>query len=302
MKRSVFIQANDKQLLAARVAAYAVRRNSRGSEEFDVQFVRVEDFPSLYGRAGERYLREGKPAIWSNDDLQSFTPTRFLPPQLMGFEGRAVVIDPDVFAIADIMQLFELDTRGKAILCRRIVPAGGGPPYWATSVMVLDCAKLGHWRWDESIEEMFAFRRDYRDWMSLKLEQQETIGVLADEWNHYDILTKETKILHNTGRLTQPWKTGLPIDFSEMKNSGAPMEGSWKVLARALLRRLKCAARGDRYFPDGYYQPHPDPKQEEHFISLLRECVRNGSIGVEEIRREMAKKHLRRDLLELLNA
>ena len=28
---------------------------------------------------------------WRNDDLQSFTPLRFMPPQLMGYRGRAVV-------------------------------------------------------------------------------------------------------------------------------------------------------------------------------------------------------------------
>jgi len=31
---------------------------------------------------------------WFNDDLQSFTPTRFMPPELMAYQGRAVVIDP----------------------------------------------------------------------------------------------------------------------------------------------------------------------------------------------------------------
>jgi hypothetical protein len=31
--------------------------------------------------------------VWLNDDLQSFTPLRFMPSELMGHRGRAVIID-----------------------------------------------------------------------------------------------------------------------------------------------------------------------------------------------------------------
>src|SRR5262249_48606740 len=44
---------------------------------------------------GQSYLREGERAVWRYDDLQSFTPLRFLPPELMGHRGRALVVDPD---------------------------------------------------------------------------------------------------------------------------------------------------------------------------------------------------------------
>ena len=85
--------------------------------------------------------------------------------------------------------------------------------YFASSVMLLDCAKLRHWRCEEQFNELFEFKRDYMDWVSLKLEPRETIGLLEKEWNDFDRLTAATKMLHNTRRITQPWKTGLPIDF-----------------------------------------------------------------------------------------
>ena len=44
-------------------------------------------------------LRDGVLRQWHMEDLQSFTPTRFMPPQLTGYQGRAVVIDPDVTEI-----------------------------------------------------------------------------------------------------------------------------------------------------------------------------------------------------------
>ena len=46
-------------------------------------------------------------------------------------------------------------------MCRR----RGGPKdrngAYATSVMLLDCARLTHWRVEKSFDELFAFKRDY---------------------------------------------------------------------------------------------------------------------------------------------
>src|SRR5262249_10877583 len=152
---------------------------------------------------------DGLIRIWRNDDLQSFTPLRFMPPELMGYRGRVVVIDPDVFALADINALIGRDMQGKAIVCRKRGLKGG----YASSVMRLDCAKLLHWAVGRQCEEMFAFKRDYMRWVSLLLEPEGTIGLFGPEWNDFDRLTPNTKMLHNTRRKTQPWKTGLPVDF-----------------------------------------------------------------------------------------
>ena len=49
-----------------------------------------------------------------------------MPPGLMGYEGRSVVIDPDIFAVADVWELLTRDMQGKAILARR----RAGPKGW----------------------------------------------------------------------------------------------------------------------------------------------------------------------------
>ncbi|MFV1973699.1 MAG: hypothetical protein ACC648_08265, partial [Thiohalobacterales bacterium] len=116
---AVFIQTNHKQIVGALVAEYALKRNSQHSDEFDIQIMDTRDYPFFTAREGQLYLRDGVKRPWLNDDLQSFTPTRFLPPELMGYQGRAVVIDPDIFAIADIRDLLSRDMQGKAIMCRR---------------------------------------------------------------------------------------------------------------------------------------------------------------------------------------
>ena len=100
MKPRVFIHSNHRQLIGALVSQHSLRRYSRNAERFDVEILHTEDHPFLREPEGELYLREGEAVPWHYDDLQSFTPLRFMPPERMGYEGRALVIDPDVFAVA----------------------------------------------------------------------------------------------------------------------------------------------------------------------------------------------------------
>src|SRR5690606_37541304 len=118
MKPTVFIHTNDKQMLGAKVSAYSLARNSANADRFDVRILRREDFPFFEACEGRPFLRAGASRIWRNDDLQSFTPLRFMPPELMGYEGRAVVIDPDVFAVGEVWELLSRDMQDKAIMAR----------------------------------------------------------------------------------------------------------------------------------------------------------------------------------------
>ena len=165
MKRpGIFIQTNDKQRIGAIVSAYSMKRNSKHAAEFDVTVMRVEDYPFFSAHDGESYCRHGVKRVWNNADLQSFTLTRFLPPQLMGYEGRSVVVDPDVFAIGDVWELLSRDMGSHAIICRQLPFKRQG---YATSVMLLDNAKLKHWTVEQSFHDLFSGRRDYHDWISL---------------------------------------------------------------------------------------------------------------------------------------
>ena len=278
MKPTVFIHSNDRQMLGARISAYSYRRNSRTPDAFDVKILSARDHPRLTQR-NQTILRAGHIRAWEPDDLQSFTPLRFYPPQAMGFKGRAVITDPDVFAVGDVAELFDRDLEGKAIWA---VPRPGyqrQQDYIATSVMLLDCAKLRHWRFDEQLDGLFAHRFDYIDWIELKLEDRSTIGLLEAEWNDFDRLTPQTKLLHTTKRRTQPWKTGLPVDYT-LREKG------WLTPALRFLSRR--------------YQRHPDPRQEAFVYSLLAEMVDRGEVTANELEAEMAANHIRHDSLELI--
>lgn len=278
MKPTVFIHANDRQMLCARISAYSYTRNSRRPDDFDVKIVHVRDYPRLM-EGGQSILRDGHVREWDPDDLQSFTPLRFAPPTLMNFEGRAIVTDPDCFGVGDVAELLERDMDGKAILAVPRLGHNKSPAYIASSVMLLDCPKLTHWRFDQELEDLFAGAFDYIDWIELKREDRSTVGFLEPDWNSFDTLTSRTKILHTTKRRTHPWKTGLPVDYTLREG------GVLDFLRRLASRR---------------YQAHPDPNQEALVYSLLAEMVDKGLVTRDELIAEMASNHIRHDSLELI--
>jgi hypothetical protein len=291
MRPHVFIHTNHRQLAGALVSAHSMRSRSRHADKFDVSLIEQKDYPFFARREGETYLKGGTRIAWRNEDLQSFTPLRFMPPELMGYEGRALVVDPDIFAVADVWELLSRDMGDKAILCRthegvkRTVRGA-----YASSAMLLDCKKLKHWRVEEQFAAMFEGRLDYRAWIGLATEDPATIGAFEPVWNDFDRLAPDTKMIHNTRRMTQPWKTGLPVDFRPVEHFPLFPPFGWLMVAR---RKLF----GD-YGLLGSYRRHPDPRQEALFFAFLRECLESGEVSEDLIAAEMRQNHLRHDTLE----
>jgi hypothetical protein len=291
LKPCVFIHTNDSQIVGALVARYALERNSARPEDFEVRLLRREDQPFFAAYEGRRYLRDGHWREWRNQDLQSFTPLRFQPPAEMGFQGRALVIDPDIFAAGDVRELLARDMGRRAILCRRR-SGWKKKQCHASSVMLLDCARLRHWDVERGFAELFEGKRDYSDWICLRLEPPDSIGAFEDEWNDFDRLTPRTKLLHNTRRWTQPWKTGLPVDF-------VPGDRFTGIPGVTWLMRKRREWFGD-YALLGRYVRHPDRAQERFFFGLLRECLERGIVTEDLLRREMQRNHVRHDAFEVL--
>ena len=292
MKDCVFIHTNHRQTIGALVSQYSLTRNSANNERFDVRIIHTKDFPFLHAKEGQVFLRGGIKREWQMEDLQSFTPLRFMPPELMGYQGRAVVIDPDIFAVSDIWELLNRDMKGAAIACRPRSASKGKRGCLASSAMLLDCAKLTHWRCEEQFNELFEFKRDYMKWICLHLEDPDTIDLFETKWNDFDHLGPDTRLLHNTKRKTQPWKTGLKVDFNPPeKPSRIPFHGWYNRTRRRVL--------GD-YALLGSYKAHPDPNQERFFFGLLRECLDKGIVTEDMLRQEMSQNHVRHDAFEVL--
>jgi hypothetical protein len=276
MKPTVVIHTNDKQMLGALVSAHSYRRNSRDPDGFAVRILTARDYPQLR-QNGRSLLRGGHERAWDPDDLQSFTPLRFAVPDLMGHRGLALVTDPDVVAVGDVGELFRRDLEGKAIWCRPRPGYHKITDPLATSVMLLDCAKLPHWRFADDLEALWAHRLDYLDWINLKREKLDTIGLLEPEWNDFDHLTPRTNLLHNTKRRTQPWKTGLPIGFTFRERG---------LLNFALPIVRMVAPR---------YTRHPDRNQEAYFYALLADAIDAGAVTPAQVEREVRAGHVRPD-------
>jgi hypothetical protein len=280
MSHRVFIQANNKQLLGARLAKYALERHARACDAFRVEILNVDELEVFRNFAGATYLRSGREVRYEPGDLQSFTLSRFMPPEVCGYAGRGLVIDPDIFALADVSELLEWDLRDHAVACCR---KNDG---WDTSVMVLDCARLTHWKVGEFLGQLGRKELDYADLMTLRGER--SVLELPRVWNSLDRLDANTKMLHTTDRLTQPWKTGLPIDFR--RNPMAPVLG---FIPREWLHKLL-----GRY--PSRYQPHPDRHVEAFFFRLLREAIRDSAVDESFVRAEVSARHVRDDIFEAL--
>jgi hypothetical protein len=277
----IFIHTNNKQNIGAVLSKFSFEKAS-GDKKVEVGFINVDNHPAFKVFAGKAYKRKGQKVIYDPNDLQSFTLSRFMPPELMNFQGRALVVDPDVFAIQDATPLLSLDMQGKAIAACRKKDA------WDTSVMLLDCKKLKHWKIESTLKDLEEDRVDYADLMTLKREDASTILEIPRIWNHLDTLTDETKMIHMTNRLTQPWRTGLPIDFTIN-----PLPKIFGIIPREPIHKLLGK------YPTKY-QPHPDINIEKYFFRLTKEALNTGTISTEDIRDEITKGNVRKDFLEKL--
>jgi len=284
MKKGFFIQANKKQILGAYLAQYAFLKTYKGADPIPVTIMLVENIPLFQEYAGTSFTRKAHTKDVRTidlNDLQSFTLTRFLPPELMGFEGRAVVIDPDIFTLKDIGELFTMNLSNNAIAACTKKDA------WDSSVMVLDCEKLSHWSVATWLDQLSKGETDYDRIMTLRDEK--AVLEIPRIWNNLDKLTDETMMIHTTNRITQPWKTGLPIDFA--RNTMPKYLG---VIPREPIHKLL-----GKYATT--YQPHPNKKIEAFFIDLVKNALRDGAISEKIIKEEIAASHVRQDLLALLS-
>jgi len=279
MEKQVFIQSNNKQLFGAQLAKFALEKNA--SKPINVEILNVDELPIFKKLNGKEYLFNQKETrVYDATDLQYFTLTRFMPPECMRFSGRAVVIDPDIFALADIHTLLERDMEEHAILA---CPKKGA---WDSSVMLLDCKKLPHWRIAGIIERLVTKEIDYTTTMTLRKER---VGELERVWNSLDELNGYTKMLHTTNRLTQPWKTGLPIDFTRNK-----MKRLFGIIPREPIHKLL------NKYPT-HYQQHPNKNIETFFFELTKDALRQRAITKDYVQSEIESGHVRPDLFTHLS-
>lgn len=279
----IYIHTNEKQFLGAKLAKFSIERFLTPNDDVTVDYINVDKLDIFKDFVGKKYLRKGNEITYEKDDLQSFTLSRFMPPELSNYSGKAMVIDPDIFTVKPTEELLNLDLQGKAIACC--------PKHSAhdTSMMIMDCEKLKHWDMKKILSNLENKSLDYKDLITLRIENQESILDLPRKWNNLDELNNDTNMIHMTGRLTQPWKTGLKIDFKYEK-----MKPYFGFIPREPIVKL----RGKL---DTHYKEHPDKEIIKFFFDLASEAYKAGAVTDEDIDKAIETKDIRPDFREQLS-
>ncbi len=286
---SIFVHTSDNQLLPALVAIHSLRTHGEVPGTWPIRLLRLEGSCIDQRRDGQPIRARGT-LIWNHQHHFAFHFLRRSVPEALDFLGRALVIDPDVFAVGPVAPLFEGDMGGRGVLARHVPGGylGDNRPYVSSGVMLLDCAKLRHWRWRKEVEDLFSLKIDYWDTLELKTEPADIVGDLEEPWNSMDNLTPETRLLHNTRVATQPWLTGLPMpDYIY-----DPSYGNVSLLTR-WWRRL-------RGRPIRRHIAHPDDNQESMFFRLLADCMNRELLPRSFVENQIKAGRLRRDAFRVL--
>ena len=272
----IFICTNDNQMIGAKVAKNTIINRSQFSTN-DVVILSESEIPSLKRFFMKPYLRWGKMVEFNKNDMQSFTLLRFHIPFLMGFDGKALVIDPDIFQVQEgIEDLINLDFERHSIYARKGLKKNS----WASSAMLLSCENLLHWSLDNFIDQLHLGEIDYDDLINLRLEK-ESIGELDKKWNEFDQINPNTILLHTTEKITQPWRAGLSL------NSRIPP--LFKYIPRAPIYKLfgKDLTKG---------REHPYEAVTDFFFKELALCLSENIISSQELDNAIQKKFIRPDI------
>ena len=192
----IVIGTQPNQFLPQRVLEYSIREHT--AEE--VEILPTRQPKTVARRGGTR-----------------FGFVRFLIPQLMGYEGKAIYFDADQLVLGDVRELIDsLDADHAVGVVQQPEGTFAGEPVPArneTSVMVLDCEKLKDWDPDQIFESVVANDATpgpgqirYKDFMRLGWVDPALIQAIDPRWNHYNLLRDDTRNVHFSHVREQPWK------------------------------------------------------------------------------------------------
>ena len=186
----VYVGSAQSHQLLVDVLAWSIRRHTRRTVEV---------------RAIGELLPNGVPMPRKpeNRPATPFSFQRFAVPELAGFSGRAIYVDSDQLVLRDIAELFDRPMRGMRLQRRTRWGPDGRARERASSVMLLDCARLD-WRPQRIADELDRGRYSYTDLMRLRTLWLK--GSFPRHWNSFDHHEPgRTGLLHYTKRRTQPW-------------------------------------------------------------------------------------------------
>lgn len=203
----VFIGSGEASLLERKVLIYSLRKFTH----------RPLDIYVFNGTHNAVELNDEEPFLTSMPlkikyrNTTEFSFYRFLIPEICKFEGKAIWLDSDMICLSDIGELFDSPMGDCDILAKKTSYSYLSPDQDARcpAVMLLNCATC---KFD--LEALFAEvdQQLYaeKDMMHLTTKFRERhpykIGEFDPNWNIRDRYDADTKLIHYTNLMTQPWK------------------------------------------------------------------------------------------------
>jgi Glycosyl transferase family 8 len=240
----IFIGSGEASLLERKVLIYSLKKHARGPLDIRV-FNGTHDCLEL--EHGEP-LALRTPLHVKFCNITEFSNYRFLIPKLCEKRGRALWIDSDTVCLTDIGELFETDMQDAAVLAKPNAYDAIGSSRWGLSVSLYDCERCP-FDLQEQFEEIGRGLYSYEDLHQISpaflAARPFSIKPLDPRWNEFDRYNGETKLIHYTNLLTQPWKfRGHPYGglwfryFEEARHQGfVTDEDIEKTLMRAYARQ-----------------------------------------------------------------
>ena len=287
----VFIHTNNKQLFGAYISKYSILKNNIDLKSNDIEIINVDSNNFFESKNDRTIIRGGKKFIWKKNDLQSFTLLRFFPPSLMNYDGFSMVIDPDIFSANNFTKLYNQFDKNIPIMAKI-----NNEKNISTSLMIFNnklCEKL---QLIDKVNEVLNGKMDYNELMNLNFIENNDFQPLTEKWNSYDNLEDDTIFLHTTKRITQPWKTGLKVDFHQ----DYP-RFKYKIIPYILIKYAKDIITGNKNPPFTKYLDHPNDKIQKFFFQLVSSALKDGFIDKKFIDYNIKNLFVRKDIYNKLS-
>lgn len=222
----IFIGSGEASLLERKVLIYSLTKHA--TRQLDIRvFNGTHD--SLE-RNGDSPAAIGMPLEVKYRNVTEFSNYRFFIPTLCNHTGRAIWLDSDSVCLADISELFDAPMPRGAVLAKRDAYGDSGEERWGLSVSLYDCSRCTfdvQKHFDEIRSGLYSYTDLHQLTPRFRLVHPIEIESLDPNWNSFDRYDSNTRLIHYTNLLTQPWKyRGHPYGdlwfkyFSEARREG----------------------------------------------------------------------------------
>jgi lipopolysaccharide biosynthesis glycosyltransferase len=197
----VFIGSGEASALERKTLIYSLKKNSH--RPLDVYVFNGTHNSIEHNDEPPRLAPMSLRVKYTN--FTEFSLYRWLIPQLCEHQGRAIFLDSDTISLGDIGELFDMPMNGAAMMCIKAYDTGE----WGPSVLLLDCAKC-RFDLEQILDEIGAGQYTYSEFTRLSAQylavHPHEIGELDEKWNSFDKYDEQTKIIHYTDLMRQPWR------------------------------------------------------------------------------------------------